>query len=362
LLSGHNTRVLSCHLNSFAEATQWPTIRIVERRLDHDSGLTHAKSMKQPENQHTHEKASFKRRPEHIRQRIIRQASDRTPRQASFRFALTGNEHQTAQSRAVPSPRRQLPLTREKPYNISMTCSVSHSHEPAPERALVCDVARTMKDVADCWGLTYRAYLRQGLIVANPFGFHTSREALTADAAFIIGRVSGVPVGTATTIVDGSPGLPLDQMFHEELQALRRAGRRLMEIGLVAADRTRALPEVLRYAIQFGRHAGCTDVVCGMHPRRERLYRQLFAMEPLGRVCSYPALRNQPVRLMHGVVDIALAPTGKARLTHILGRPVAASVFAGRIRFDQHKPCAGPLAEFMQFVLQSNPGSSGVSK
>lgn len=237
---------------------------------------------------------------------------------------------------------------------------MSRSTDPKPGSAaasdFTCDVARTLDDVLDCWRLAYRVYLRRGLIGPNHFGMHAPAEALGPDAAFVIARVRGVPVGTATAIVDGPAGLPLDSVFHEELEAFRTKGRRLMEIGLVAMERPDALFEILRFSIQCGRHADSTDVVCGMHPRRERLYQRLFALEPVGGVRSYAAMKNHPVRLMHVVYEVAHSPNGQARLARSLCRPVDDSIFTRRFRIEPRALSNVQLAEFARFVSASKAG------
>jgi hypothetical protein len=233
-----------------------------------------------------------------------------------------------------------------------MTCIDSDSDATAPGYALECDVVRTWEDVADCWHLAYRVYFEKRLISPNPYELFTSREALTTNSAVISGRANGIPVCTATAMIDGPGELPLDSVFHIELEALRANEHRLMEIGLVAADQTGALPDALRFGIQYGRDAGCTDVVCGIHPRRERLYRQLFALEPVGHVWPYPKFRNHPVRLMHRDLTTALSTSEKARLAPFFKQPIPSSVFERRFRLDPQALSRSPLAEFVRFVLR----------
>lgn len=211
---------------------------------------------------------------------------------------------------------------------------------------------RSWEDVADCWRLAYRVYCRKGLIAPNPHELFTSVEALTTDSAVIVGRTNGTPVCTATVMIDGSTDLPLDAVFPLELKALRAGRRRIMEIGLVAAELAGALPEALRFGIQYGRYAGCTDVVCGIHPRRERLYGRLFALEPVGDIRTYPKFRNRPVRLMHRDLTTAHSPGEKARLAPSFKQPIPSFVFEGRFRLDPQVLSRGPLAKFVRFVLR----------
>ncbi len=224
------------------------------------------------------------------------------------------------------------------------------------------DVARTLDEVIDCWRVTYAAYLRQGLIEPNPFGLHTTPEALAANVAFALGRKNGTVVTTATAMIDGPAGLPLDSVFPDELDTLRREHRRLMEIGLMASVLPIQPFGTLRLAAHFGLHRDCTDFLCGMHPRRAKLYRRLFGMSPLGSVRMYPLATEQPVCLMRGIYEVALHSSGLfRRVGPFMQTPVPAHVFTDCYRLEAGTLKHPSIAGFVQHIQRTNPGRQPVT-
>jgi hypothetical protein len=130
------------------------------------------------------------------------------------------------------------------------------------------------------------------------------------NVAVVIGRLpDGRAVTTGTCMGDGALGLPLDCVYRLELDGLRRQGRTMCEIGLLADDRQSVgecctvLFDALRYTFHFGLYLGVSDFICGMHPRRARLYRRLFGFEVFGSERSYSTVKDHPVILMRAQTE-----------------------------------------------------------
>ena len=166
------------------------------------------------------------------------------------------------------------------------------------------DVARTIEDVAQAWQLVYRAYLRTGLIHANPTRIHTVPQAIGRNTVVVCGRVYGRIVSTLSGYVDGPQSLPLDSVYAAQLDALRAAGCRLMEVGLFAdrrlhLERSReAILELMRYVCYFGVHAGATDAVIGVHPHHAAYYTRLLGFDVSGPIRRYGAVNEAEVVLL----------------------------------------------------------------
>lgn len=218
-------------------------------------------------------------------------------------------------------------------------------------------VAQSLNDVTDAWRLTYFVYLDRGLIDPNPFGLYTTAETVSANSTIFLGRSGPLAVSTATATIDGPAGLPLDSVFGDELEALRRDGRRLVEIGMVSSTGASRLFELLRLAVQFGRMEECSDVICGMHPARIRLYEKLFGMSPVGSPRLYKALRDQPVVLMKCVCNVVFYSKGLYRLESIMQREVSRQIFADRFRLDPQALKESGVAQFIEWTLAKKPNS-----
>ena len=221
------------------------------------------------------------------------------------------------------------------------------------------DVATTVSEVMEGWGVVYKAYAETGLIDPNPYRLHTALSAVGPDTAVIVGRAGGKAVSTASSIADGPHGLPLDCVYREELDEIRAPGRRIVEIGLLAdhhreedgGDSASCVFESMRLAFHFVRYLGATDFVCGMHPRRARLYSRIFGFTPLGTPRTYSSVKNHAVILMHGTVEHAEQCHARYRATdYFMKNPVAAEVFDRRYRFDAASLQASALGRYLRYL------------
>ena len=114
---------------------------------------------------------------------------------------------------------------------------------PVVERfGLSYRVAGSLAEVLDSWKLVYQSYTRDGLIDPNPFGVHTTKYAVGPRTAVAMAVLKGAIVGTLSSYGDGPEGLPLDVAYRAEIESLRRAGRRPMEVGLFADRRVQRPP------------------------------------------------------------------------------------------------------------------------
>ncbi len=168
-------------------------------------------------------------------------------------------------------------------------------------------VAEGLHDVLASWRLLYRAYRRAGYVAANTQELHTVPQALTENTCVLLGRMDDRMVSTITAIGDNPQGLPLDTVYPKELEAMRRHGQHLVEIGLLGEDPGdeasnptgfTGMFELMRWTFYFGKYIGATDFLCGIPPSRARLYKRLFGFEAVGQVKDYSTVENNPVMLL----------------------------------------------------------------
>jgi hypothetical protein len=150
-------------------------------------------------------------------------------------------------------------------------------------------------------------------------------------------------------------GLALDSVYPRELEGMRRAGRGLLEVGMLA-DRRRcasrgmkALFSMMRWAVHFGLQNDLTDVVIGVHPHHAPLYIRCYGFEQFGDETSYPLVRNHPVvglrlRLREGLAKDVL-PRG---LADARDNPVPSSAFANRFRFEPAQLGGSVIANYLK--------------
>ena len=169
-----------------------------------------------------------------------------------------------------------------------------------PASGLEFYIAHTMEEVEEAWGLVYDAYRRDNLIDVNPHRVHTTSQAVGPNTAVILGCLGPLAVGTISAYTDGPEGLPLDSVYLTEISALRRGGRKLMEVGLFADRRERinraadGLFALMRFSYFFGFPMECDDIIIGVHPRHAPFYMRLLGFERIGPVRLIRPSRTTP--------------------------------------------------------------------
>jgi len=217
-------------------------------------------------------------------------------------MALAGQaNHQGDTLIAIPPPRRLRLLTydrRELPTDESIQ-----------ESQIRIRLANTEGQRSKASYLIRRRYAWRG--------YQTSGLAENQANRITLAAVDGEQtIATITVGVDSPAGLAVEELYPEELKALRAAGRRLCEFTKLAVDnmvRSKAvLAAIFHIAYIYGhRMRSCTDVVIEVNPRHVRFYRSMLGFELLGEERIDPRV-NAPAMLLR--LDLAYAETEIARL------------------------------------------------
>ena len=195
--------------------------------------------------------------------------------------------------------------------------------------------------------LVLEQYKRQGYIPRDAIQTHVHRYCCVPGAEiFVACARDRVVLATATYVPDGPWGLPMEKLYHDELQALRDAGRRLAEvIGFASRVQERAATvrlvlSLTRTIVWFALRQRVTDLLVVINPKHVRFYAGLLPFKQFGPVKSYDAVQNAPA------VPLQLDLTALNRERG--ERRVAYSKFLGDVDLERLKttsqlsPLAGP--------------------
>lgn len=188
-----------------------------------------------------------------------------------------------------------------------------------------CRAIRTAEEGRAAFRLLYQQYRKRGYCAANASEIYFAPQALESPSKIFMLKDSGQLIGTIALIADSVKGLPMDQLFKEELDGLRIKGRRIAEVGMLALDMSRhgrsmfSLGNIKKmnylftlYKIMFDAaraDLGVSDLVINMNPKHTSLYKYL-AFEAMGEVKHYPGC-SKPALPMRMEVSRAIE---KARL------------------------------------------------
>lgn len=103
-------------------------------------------------------------------------------------------------------------------------------------RSMEYRVARNRDELEQAYGLVYRQYLKRGYTKVELSGLRLSfYNALPQTTTFI--AISGKDVvATATLIADSPLLLPMDKIYHNELDVFRSSNIKLCEISMLSSD------------------------------------------------------------------------------------------------------------------------------
>lgn len=147
-------------------------------------------------------------------------------------------------------------------------------------------------------------------------GYCTSPRAAAADAkqVTLLALDGGETVGTLSVGLDGPGGLFVDELFPDELGALRKQGRAICEFTKLAVDDVTCSRHVLASLFHVAymhahRLGGADDVLIEVNPRHVRYYQRTLGFETLGparlnRRVNAPAIL-MALRFLHAREEIA---------------------------------------------------------
>lgn len=130
----------------------------------------------------------------------------------------------------------------------------------------------------------------------------------TPNQCTLVASTNDQIIGTVTLTIDSPAGLLAENLYGEELAALRAKGAKLYELTQFAVEESsswskRVVASFFHITYIYGRRFhGCTDVIIEVNPRHVPFYTKLLGFQPLGpeRIC--PRV-NAPAILLH--LDLA---------------------------------------------------------
>ena len=161
-------------------------------------------------------------------------------------------------------------------------------------------IAATRQERADAFRLVYDSYLRAGLGEPNPYGLRVTPYHLLPTTEVFIATLHGQVICTMTLVIDGELGLPIEEVYGDNVAALRHQGLLLGEVSCLADRRASSrelFPVFWRLSgmvVQYSQRRGVDALVVACHPKHARFYQRTMDFRPLGEQRDYPTVRNRP--------------------------------------------------------------------
>jgi hypothetical protein len=169
-------------------------------------------------------------------------------------------------------------------YPVS-TSTVAFSGETGA--AVRAFVAQSDDDFAHADRLVAERYAWRGYQLSSIDPLKRAAQGLGGPYLSLLCEAQGSVVGTVTLGLDSEEGLYADQLYREEIDALRKQGSKLCELvrfAVVGGVEYRAVLDALfglAYHLARALHSW-TDLVIEVNPRHAKFYRRLLGFTQLG--------------------------------------------------------------------------------
>ncbi|MFW5781697.1 MAG: N-acyl amino acid synthase FeeM domain-containing protein, partial [Candidatus Muiribacteriaceae bacterium] len=162
------------------------------------------------------------------------------------------------------------------------------------ERALHLKVAENENEYIGSFSLVHDVYSEMGVMEKKKNGMRVSVFNTLPSTKVLVLRNGREIASTMTLIFDSELGLPSDDLFREEIDAFRRKGLRILEVGAFASRKDvreqnpRIAIELCKAAIGFADYADVDILIAGVNPKYTRIYRKMLGFDFVGEPKEYP--------------------------------------------------------------------------
>jgi hypothetical protein len=164
-------------------------------------------------------------------------------------------------------------------------------------------VAGTRDERREAFRLVYESYLGAGLISDNPMRMRVTPYHLYPMTGVFLANHQSDPVYTTSLVIDDEGGLPLEELYPEEVEAMRLQGLRIAEVSCLAGGKNEMFDRKRNFAIflqlmglmvQYARQHGVDRLLVAVHPRHAKFYQHFLGFQVFGEQKSYDAVEGNP--------------------------------------------------------------------
>jgi hypothetical protein len=163
-------------------------------------------------------------------------------------------------------------------------------------------LATETRDFDGAFRLLHDNYVRDGHMTPHPAGRRVSVFNAVPSTRVFVAREGDRVVATVALVPDSPIGLPMDQVYGEELSASRARGLRLAEAGTLSVDAgyrasgAAILARLFRLLCLYAAEVARLDhLVMVVAPHHRRFYETCFPIRQFGSLRPYPRINGTRV-------------------------------------------------------------------
>ena len=229
-----------------------------------------------------------------------------------------------------------------------------------------CKIASTSQEWKDALGLVYRAYRTSGLIPPNIYKMRVTPYHSLPTTEVLIAKINDQTsdndriICTMSIVGDGKLGLPMENLYLEEIKKYRSQGKCLAEVSCLANEPDSSFSTVSQLMSLIAQCASCRGIdqlLIVVHPQHVKFYQRFLAFEIIGEQKTCPSVcDNLAVAMaMHTIkMDTSKIHTSKMDINNMeIYRPRAYNRLYGT-PFDagvlQYCPISTELQDEMRLI------------
>jgi len=175
-------------------------------------------------------------------------------------------------------------------------------------------VAATREERESAFRLTYESYLRTGLCVENSCQLRITPYQLLPTTDIFVAQLRNETICTLSLVRDGELGLPMEDVFGQQIAERRDARLRLAEVSCLA-DRRAGIRgffgtfcDLIGLMAQLAEQREIDQLLIAVHPRHARIYQRCMGYKKIGDAVDYATVEgNLAVPLCLDLVGIQLS-------------------------------------------------------
>ena len=170
--------------------------------------------------------------------------------------------------------------------------------------------ADTFPEFEQAFSMVYDEYRQSGYIPApKPSGMVLNPHNFLPNTVVFIAKSYEEVISTLAQFFDNPVfGLPMDAIYREELEPLRRHGRKISEIGTLATKKNFRWQNLFMYICQvmywYSNYKKVDDLCITVNPKHAEFYKTIFLFEEFGAAKEHPKVGAPAVLLrlnMHNI-------------------------------------------------------------
>ncbi|MBU3925499.1 hypothetical protein KJ854_06260 [Patescibacteria group bacterium] len=178
-------------------------------------------------------------------------------------------------------------------------------------------LAQSKQEIEEAFLLIYKEYVKQGYLSERAANSKLKVDScfLLPDSATFISKINHKIIGTVSVAADSRFGLPMDEIYKEELDELRGENKKIAEVCRLAINNKKhnnlsLLIPLLKLVVHFGFYKEIDFLCVAINPKHNSFYSSLF-FQDIGKLKSYPSVNGAPA--LAKILDLNKLKKIKAR-------------------------------------------------